>query len=104
MDRETQKRINRKPYQVDRYDLQVDKSKPNKINTIISASAIGYYSNRAIELLTEQVYLAEILWHNAAWNGKMQLIKGDHWPTHFKFRTGVVLYKMKVHYHKWLCL
>jgi uncharacterized protein len=73
---------------------QLIKSKPNKINTIISASAIGYYSNRGDELLTEQSlpnndFMAQccMKWEDAVDKGRSLGLRI------IKFRTGVVLYK-----------
>jgi uncharacterized protein (TIGR01777 family) len=70
------------------------KSKPNKINTIISASATGYYSNRGDELLTEQStpssdFMAQCCmeWEDAVDKGRSLGLRI------IKFRTGVVLYK-----------
>ncbi|WP_426668991.1 TIGR01777 family oxidoreductase [Mucilaginibacter sp. McL0603] len=70
------------------------KNKPNKINTIISASAIGYYSNRGDELLTEQSlpgrdFMAQCCmeWEDAVDKGRALGLRI------LKFRTGVVLYK-----------
>jgi uncharacterized protein (TIGR01777 family) len=73
---------------------QLIKSKPNKINTIISASAIGYYSNRGDELLTEQSlpsndFMAQccMKWEDAVDKGRSLGLRI------LKFRTGVVLCK-----------
>jgi hypothetical protein len=73
---------------------QLIKSKPNKINTIISASAIGYYSNRGDELLTEESppnndFMARccVAWEEAVDEGRSLGLRI------LKFRTGVVLYK-----------
>ena len=73
---------------------QLIKSKPNQVNTIISASAIGYYSNRGDELLTEDSppnndFMAQccIAWENAVDEGKALGLRI------LKFRTGVVLNK-----------
>lgn len=70
------------------------KSKPNQVNTIISASAIGYYSDRGNELLTEDSppnndFMAQccIDWEGAADKGKALGLRI------LKFRTGVVLNK-----------
>jgi len=70
------------------------KSKPNQVNTIISASAIGYYSDRGDELLTEDSppnndFMAQccIEWENAVDEGKKLGLRI------VKFRTGVVLNK-----------
>ena len=70
------------------------KSKPNQVNTIISASAIGYYSDRGDELLTEDSppnndFMAQccVEWEDAVDKGKelgLRIVK---------FRTGVVLNK-----------
>lgn len=73
---------------------QLIKNKPNKVNTIISASATGYYSNRGNELLTEESlpnndFMAKccIAWEKAADEGKSLGLRV------LKFRTGVVLHK-----------
>ncbi|MBS1521054.1 MAG: TIGR01777 family oxidoreductase [Bacteroidetes bacterium] len=73
---------------------QLIKSKPNQVNTIISASAIGYYSNRGDELLTEDSlpnndFMAQccIEWEDAVDKGKELGLRI------LKFRTGVVLNK-----------
>jgi uncharacterized protein (TIGR01777 family) len=70
------------------------KSKPNKINTIISASATGYYGNRDDELLTEESppgsdFMAHccIAWEQAVDEGRTLGLRV------LKFRTGVVLNK-----------
>jgi uncharacterized protein (TIGR01777 family) len=70
------------------------KSKPNQVNTIISASAIGYYSDRGDELLTEDSlpdndFMARccIDWENAVDEGRSLGLRI------LKFRTGVVLDK-----------
>ncbi|MBV8388672.1 MAG: TIGR01777 family oxidoreductase [Mucilaginibacter sp.] len=70
------------------------KSKPNQINTIISASAIGYYSDRGDEVLTEDSppnndFMAQccLEWEAAVDNGKELGLRI------LKFRTGVVLCK-----------
>lgn len=70
------------------------KGKPNQVNTIISASAIGYYSDRGDELLTENSppnndFMAQCCteWEDAVDKGKelgLRIVK---------FRTGVVLNK-----------
>jgi len=73
---------------------QLIKNKPNQVNTIISASAIGYYSNRGDELLTENSppnndFMAQccIEWENAVDEGRALGLRI------LKFRTGVVLDK-----------
>jgi uncharacterized protein (TIGR01777 family) len=73
---------------------QLIKSKPNKVNTVISASAIGYYSNRGDELLTEESppnndFMARccIAWEDAVDEGRSLGLRV------LKFRTGVVLHK-----------
>ena len=70
------------------------KSKPNQVNTIISASATGYYSDRGDELLTETSppnndFIAQCCteWENAVDKGRelgLRIVK---------FRTGIVLNK-----------
>jgi uncharacterized protein (TIGR01777 family) len=74
------------------YDLM--KSRPNKINTVISASAIGYYSDRGDEILTEDSlpnsdFMAQccIAWEQAVDEGRSLGLRV------VKFRTGVVLIK-----------
>lgn len=71
---------------------QLIKNKPNQVNTIISASAIGYYSDRGDELLTEDSlpnndFMAQccVEWENAVDEGKTLGLRV------LKFRTGVVL-------------
>ncbi|MDB5145248.1 MAG: hypothetical protein JWQ66_3961 [Mucilaginibacter sp.] len=71
---------------------QLIKSRPNKVNTVISASATGYYSNRGNELLTEESppnsdFMAQccIAWEKAADEGRLLGLRV------LKFRTGVVL-------------
>ncbi|HTD40133.1 MAG TPA: TIGR01777 family oxidoreductase [Mucilaginibacter sp.] len=73
---------------------QLIKNKPNQVNTIISASAIGYYSDRGDEILTEgslpnNDFMAQccIAWENAVDEGKALGLRI------LKFRTGVVLDK-----------
>jgi uncharacterized protein (TIGR01777 family) len=73
---------------------QLIKNKPNKINTVISASAIGYYSNRGEEVLTEESppnndFMAKccIAWELAVDEGRSLGLRV------VKFRTGVVLQK-----------
>jgi uncharacterized protein (TIGR01777 family) len=68
------------------------KNKPNKISTVISASATGYYGNRGNELLTEESqpgndFLSEccIEWEKAVDEGLSMGLRI------LKFRTGVVL-------------
>ncbi|HTD98726.1 MAG TPA: TIGR01777 family oxidoreductase [Mucilaginibacter sp.] len=70
------------------------KNRPNKISSVISASATGYYGNRGDELLTEEStpgdnFLAEccIEWEKAVDEGKTLSLRV------LKFRTGVVLDK-----------
>jgi hypothetical protein len=70
------------------------KNRPNKVNTIISAAAIGYYGDRGDELLTEDSppgtgFMPEccIAWENAVDEGKALGLRI------VKFRTGVVLDK-----------
>lgn len=70
------------------------KSKPNQVNTVISASAIGFYSDRGDELLTEDSpanndFMAQCCtqWESAADEGKKLGLRI------LKFRTGVVLSK-----------
>jgi uncharacterized protein (TIGR01777 family) len=70
------------------------KKKAHKVNTVISASATGYYGNRGDLLLTEEIkpsndFLAEccIAWEKAVDEGEelgLRIVK---------FRTGVVLNK-----------
>ena len=69
-------------------------SKSNQVNTIISASAIGYYSDRGDEFLTEDsppnnYFMAQccIEWEDAIDKGKELGLRI------LKFRTGVVLNK-----------
>jgi hypothetical protein len=74
------------------YDLL--RKKPNKVTRVISAAAIGYYGDRADEILTEQSapgqgFMPEccIAWEKAVDDGRalgLNLVK---------FRTGVVLDK-----------
>jgi uncharacterized protein (TIGR01777 family) len=73
---------------------QLIKNRPNQVNTIISASAIGYYSDRGDELLTEESppnndFMAQccIEWEQAVDKGKELGLRV------LKFRTGVVLNK-----------
>lgn len=73
---------------------QLIKNKPNQVNTIISASATGYYSNRGDELLTEgstpnNDFMAQCCmeWEDAVDKGKELGLRI------LKFRTGVVLNK-----------
>jgi len=68
--------------------------RPNKVNSIISAAAIGYYGNRGNELLTEESppgkgFMPEccIAWEEAADEGKKLGLRV------VKLRTGVVLDK-----------
>ena len=68
--------------------------KKHKVNTVISASAIGYYSNRGDELLTEESppandFMAEccVAWENAVEEGRKLGLRI------VKLRTGVVLDK-----------
>ncbi|MBS1501176.1 MAG: TIGR01777 family oxidoreductase, partial [Bacteroidetes bacterium] len=68
--------------------------RPNKINTIISASAIGYYGDRGDELLSEDAapgkgFMADccIAWEKAVDEGRPLGVRI------VKFRTGVVLDK-----------
>ena len=73
---------------------QLIKRKPNQVNTIISASAIGYYSNRGDDLLTEDSlpsndFMAQCCkeWEDAVDRGKKLGLRI------LKFRTGIVLNK-----------
>jgi uncharacterized protein (TIGR01777 family) len=68
--------------------------KKNKVNSIISASAIGYYSDRGDELMTEDSppsndFMAKccVAWEDAVDKGKKLSLRI------VKFRTGVVLDK-----------
>ena len=70
------------------------KNNPNKVNTVISASATGYYSDRGDELMTEESepatdFMAEccIAWEKAVDEGRSLGLRL------LKFRTGVVLNK-----------
>ena len=70
------------------------KNTANKVNTIVSASATGYYSDRGDELLTEESvpntdFLAKccIAWEDAVDEGRSLGLRV------LKFRTGVVLDK-----------
>jgi len=74
------------------YDLI--KRKPNKINTIISAAAIGYYGDRGDELMTEESLPGEgfmpeccVAWEKAVDEGAALDLRI------LKYRTGVVLDK-----------
>jgi uncharacterized protein (TIGR01777 family) len=73
---------------------QLIKSRPNKVNTVVSASATGYYSNRGNELLTEESppnndFMAQccMAWEKAADEGRLLGLRV------LKFRTGVMLQK-----------
>jgi len=68
-------------------------NKPNQVNTIISASAIGYYSDRGDELLTEESLPVLTLWPNVAMDWETPLMRAVHRLRILKFRTGVVLDK-----------
>ncbi len=68
------------------------KNKPNRVSTIISASGVGYYSNRGEELLTEESEPAHdflgiccVEWEKAVDEGEILGLKI------IKLRTGVVL-------------
>ncbi len=70
------------------------KTRPNKIQTIVSASATGYYGNGADRLLTEESlpgndFLADccLAWEDAVSQGRMLGLRI------LEFRTGVVLDK-----------
>ncbi len=70
------------------------KNKPNTVQAVVSASGIGYYSDRGDELLTEQSAPANdflgrccVLWEQAVDEGKALGLRVS------KFRTGVVLDK-----------
>ncbi|TSD67852.1 TIGR01777 family protein [Inquilinus sp. KBS0705] len=72
------------------YDLI--KNRANKVKTVVSASGIGYYSNRGDELLTEDSLPSHdflgtccILWEKAVDEGQALGLRV------VKFRTGVVL-------------
>lgn len=74
------------------YDLL--SSKPHQVQTVVSASATGYYGNRGDELLTENSlpandFLSEccMLWEKAVDEGEELGLRV------IKFRTGVVLTK-----------
>lgn len=73
---------------------QLIKNESNQINTIVSASAIGYYSDRGDELLTEESppnndFMARccIQWEKAVDQGRSMGLRV------LKFRVGVVLDK-----------
>jgi len=73
---------------------EVIKSENNKVSTVISASATGYYSDRGDELLSEESqpgadFLGEccVAWEQAVDEGKSLSLRV------VKFRTGVVLNK-----------
>lgn len=75
---------------------QLLKTEEHQVKHIISASGIGYYSDRGNEILTENSnpnsdFLAQscILWENAVEEGKDLNLKIT------KFRTGVILDKNK---------
>lgn len=70
------------------------KNKPNQVSTVISASGVGYYSNRGEELLTEESEPANdflgaccLEWEKAVDEGEALGLRI------LKFRTGVVLTK-----------
>ena len=70
------------------------KDKKHTVNSVISASAIGYYSDRGDELLTEDSppsndFMAKccVAWENAVEEGRQMGLRV------VKFRTGVVLDK-----------
>jgi len=70
------------------------KNKPNKVNSVISAAAAGYYGDRGDDLMTEESapdtgFLSEccIAWEKAVDEGKALGLRI------VKFRTGVVLDK-----------
>jgi uncharacterized protein (TIGR01777 family) len=74
------------------YDLL--KKETHQVKHVISASGIGYYSDRGDEILTEESspntdFLAQscILWEKAVDEGKLQNLQIT------KFRTGIVLTK-----------
>ncbi|MEN0056350.1 MAG: TIGR01777 family oxidoreductase [Mucilaginibacter sp.] len=74
------------------YDLL--KKKPHQVTTVVSASGIGYYSNRGDELMTEadapaKDFIAHccVLWEAAVDEGEKLNLRV------VKFRTGVVLDK-----------
>jgi uncharacterized protein (TIGR01777 family) len=73
---------------------QLIKSKSNRVSAVISASAIGYYSDRGDELMTEESapnndFMAQCCtaWEKAVDEGKALSLRV------LKFRTGVVLDK-----------
>ncbi|MFI5136702.1 MAG: TIGR01777 family oxidoreductase [Sphingobacteriales bacterium] len=72
------------------YDLL--RSRSNRVNTVISASAIGYYSNRGNELMTEGSAPSDDFMANCclAWEAAVDEGRGLDLRI-VKFRTGVVL-------------
>lgn len=72
------------------YDLL--KKKPNKVKAIISASAIGYYSDRGDELLTENIAPGNDFLANCCAQWEAAVDEGEQLGLRItKFRTGVVL-------------
>jgi uncharacterized protein (TIGR01777 family) len=68
------------------------KSKPHKVNTVISASGIGYYSNRGDELLTENSPPAPDFIGTCCVEWEKAVDEGEQFGLRIlKFRTGVVL-------------
>jgi uncharacterized protein (TIGR01777 family) len=70
------------------------KNRPNKVSSVISAAAVGYYGDRGDELMTEESepgtgFMPEccVAWENAIDEGKALGLRI------VKFRTGVVLDK-----------
>ena len=73
---------------------KIIKNKPNKVSTVISASAVGYYGDHNDELLTEESppnndFMARccVEWEKAVDEGLLLNLRV------LKFRTGVVLHK-----------
>jgi uncharacterized protein (TIGR01777 family) len=70
------------------------KNKPNQVNTVISASATGYYSDRGDELLTENSEPANDFLGTCCFEWEKAVDEGmDLGLRVLKFRTGVVLDK-----------
>jgi uncharacterized protein (TIGR01777 family) len=67
-------------------------NKPHKVHTVISASGIGYYSNRGDELLTEDSPPADDFIGNCCIEWEKAVDEGKRFGIRIlKFRTGVVL-------------